>query len=209
MKLLIFLRNNIKRYLVFGIATFIPFYITVILLLKIINFFDNIIKDAVKIFFLPDIFNKFLFYPGIGALLSFIFLVLIGFLSHQYLGGTIMRLAEKIFTLFPISRQIYMSVKKMTESFISQDQRRFKRVVMVPFPYKEVRAIGFVTGVAAPEEDGKKNYYVYVPTAINPTSGFMISIKEDDIIESDLTVEEAFSLILSAGMTASKKKNGE
>jgi uncharacterized membrane protein len=67
-----------------------------------------------------------------------------------------------------------------------------------------LRAIGFVTGKAQESPDGEKQSYVYVPTAINPTSGFMIVIKDKDIIGSDLTVDEAFALILSGGM-ANKK----
>lgn len=205
MKLLNFLKNSVKKYLLFGVATFIPFYITVVVILKIVSFFDNIIKDAMKIFYLPPVINKLFSYPGVGALLSLIFLLLVGVVSHQYFGKGIMRLAEKVFTLFPISRQIYLAVKKMTDSFIAKDEKRYKGVVMVPFPHKDVYAIGFLTGEAPKIEEGKKFYYVYVPTAINPTSGFLISIKEEEIVKSELSVEEAFALILSGGMAATKK----
>lgn len=204
MKLFLFLKNGFKKYLLFGIATFVPFYITVIVLLKIVTFFDNIIKDIIRIFYLPPIVNKFFAYPGVGALLSLFFLILIGFFSRQYLGNTLMQVVEKVFTLFPISKQVYLSVKKMTSSFIKEDEQKYKRVVLVPFPHKDVYAIGFLTGETILSVGGKKNYYVYVPTAINPTSGFLISIDESLILESNLSVEEAFSLILSGGMAASK-----
>ena len=204
MRFLAFLKNSFKKYLLFGIATFIPFYITVIVLLKIVGFFDNIIKDVVKVFYLPPILNRFLTYPGVGALLSLIFLILVGFVSRQYLGNTVMQVVEKVFTLFPISKQIYLSVKKMMDSFIKSDEKRYKRVVMVPFPHEDVYAIGFLTGEAKSVSDNKKSYYVYVPTAINPTSGFLINVDESLLRDTDLTVEEAFSLILSGGMAASK-----
>lgn len=204
MKLFHFLKNNIKKYLLFGIATFVPFYITVIVLLKIVTFFDNIIKDIMKIFDLPPIVNKFFAYPGVGALLCLVFLILIGFLSRQYFGNTLMHVVEKVFTLFPISKQVYLSVKKMTGSFIKNEEQKYKRVVLVPFPHRDVYAIGFLTGETTSNVDGKKSYYVYVPTAINPTSGFLISIDKSLILESDLSVEDAFSLILSGGMAASK-----
>ncbi len=202
MNILAFIKNSIKRYLLFGIVTFIPFYITIIVLFKIVNFFDSIIKDMVKILYLPPMVNRIFMYPGSGVFLSVVFLILIGFISRQYLGKGLMQFAEKIFTLFPISKQIYLAVKKMTESLITKDEKRFKRVVMVPFPHKDVYAIGFLTGKTERVEDNKKFYYVYVPTAINPTSGFLINIREDAIIKSDMTVEEAFALILSGGIAA-------
>ncbi|GAB4436470.1 MAG: DUF502 domain-containing protein [bacterium] len=196
------IKSSIKKYLLIGVATFIPFYITIIVLLKIVRFFDNIINDVIKIFYLPPLLNKFLSYPGVGAFFSLLFLLLVGIVSHQYFGKAIMKLMEKIFTLFPISRQIYLAVKKMTDSFITKGESRYKRVVMVPFPHKGSHAIGFLTGEAGKTEEGEPLFYVYVPTAINPTSGFLISIKESEIVKSDLTVEEAFALILSGGMAS-------
>ncbi len=157
-----------------------------------------------KIFDLPPIVSKFFAYPGVGALLCLVFLILIGFLSRQYFGNTLMHVVEKVFTLFPISKQVYLSVKKMTGSFIKNEEQKYKRVVLVPFPHRDVYAIGFLTGETISNVDGKKSYYVYVPTAINPTSGFLISIDKSLILESDLSVEDAFSLILSGGMAASK-----
>lgn len=205
MNFLKFLKNNLKRHFLFGIATFIPAYVTIILLLKIVSFFDNIIKNTIKIFYLPPLVNKFLTYPGVGAFFSVIFLVLLGFFSRQYLGKGIMQIVEKLFTLFPISKQIYISVKKMTDSLINKDDKNFKRVVMVPFPHQDVYAIGFLTGEVPTTTDNIKRFYVYVPTAINPTSGFLITVEESMIVNNDMSVEEAFALILSGGMASSKK----
>lgn len=199
------LKDSIKKYFFFGIATFIPVYITVIVVIKIIRFFDKIFLELIS--FLKITENiKILEYPFIGAIISFFFLIMVGFFSRQFLGKKIMNLVDKIFTLFPISRPVYSALKNMTETFISEEKSKFKRVVFVPFPHKEVYTIGFLTNIAPSIKEGSKSFYVYVPTAINPTAGFLINIKEDEIIESNLKVEEAFSIILSGGIVSSNEK---
>ncbi|MCX7770209.1 MAG: DUF502 domain-containing protein [Proteobacteria bacterium] len=199
-----FLKNKFKFYLVIGIATFIPIYVTILIIFKIISFFDDIMLRLLSPFNFPNLL-EFLKYPGVGIILSIIFFVILGFFSRRYLGKKLLQIIEKIFLLFPIARQLYLAVKKLAESIMDNDKNQFKRVVMVPFPHENVRAIGFLTGRAPDTMEGKKQSYVYVPTAINPTSGFMIVVKDEDIIDSELTVDEAFALILSGGM-ANKKK---
>ncbi|MCX7991499.1 MAG: DUF502 domain-containing protein [Proteobacteria bacterium] len=193
------LKNNIKRYFFFGLATFIPAYITIIIVIKIIRFFDGIIAQLISVFKLSENF-KILSFPFVGAVISFIFLIAVGFFSRQFFGKKVMAIIDKIFTVIPISRPVYSAIKKMTETFIDDDKSKFKRVVLVPFPHQEVYAIGFLTNRAPTITEGVNHYYVYVPTAINPTAGFLINVREDQIIESDMKVDEAFSLILSGGM---------
>lgn len=196
------LKAKIKTYFFIGIATFVPVYITILVIFKIVSFFDNLVGQFINFFQLPG-YLKFLKFPGIGILLSIIFFIALGFISRQYLGRKLLFFIEKIFLLFPIARQVYLAIKKLAESIIDNRKRQFKNVVLVPFPHENVRAIGFLTGVAS-EKDGIRQSYVYVPTAINPTSGFLIMVKDSDIIFSELTVEEAFALILSGGMANPK-----
>ena len=180
-----------------------PAYITILLISKIIGFFDNIIIRIVSVFDLPP-FMRFLTYPAVGALLCFLFLIFLGFISRQYLGKKMMYFVEKTFAFVPISKQIYAALKKITDSLINKDRSKFQRVVFVPFPHRDVYAIAFLTGESPCLQEGVKSYYVYVPTAINPTSGFLISVREDLIIHSDMKVDEAFSLVISGGLVNSK-----
>ncbi len=200
------IKNNIKRYFFFGLATFIPAYITIIIVIKIIGFFDSIVIEILNTLGLSENL-RFLQFPFVGAAISFIFLIVVGFFSRQYVGKRIMQIVDKIFTIIPISRPVYAAIKKMTETFINDEKSKFKRVVLVPFPHKDVYAIGFLTNKAPSLKDNEKHFYVYVPTAINPTAGFLINIKEDQIVESDLKVDEAFSLILSGGILGNKGNN--
>ncbi len=200
------IKNNIKRYFFFGLATFIPAYITIIIVIKIISFFDGIIIEILDTLGLSDSF-KILKFPFVGAVISFLFLIIVGFFSRQYVGKRIMQIVDKIFTIIPISRPVYGAIKKMTDTFIDDEKSKFKRVVLVPFPHKDVYAIGFLTNRAPSVKDNAKHYYVYVPTAINPTAGFLINVQEEQIIESDLKVDEAFSLILSGGVLGKTEIN--
>lgn len=204
LKMIKFLKNKFKSYFVIGVATFIPIYVTILIVIKIVRFFDETMIQILS-FFNFSVSLTLLKYPGIGILFSIFFFIVLGFFSRRYLGKKLIFFIEKIFLLFPIARQLYLAVKKLAESIMENNKNQFKRVVMVPFPHKNAKAIGFITGIAPDSEEGKKQSYVYVPTAINPTSGFMIVVKDEDIINSDLTVDEAFALILSGGM-ANKKK---
>lgn len=199
-----FLKNKFKTYLLIGIATFIPIYVTILIVFKIIRFFDEItinLFNLIKLHVSPN----FIKYPGFGILFSITFFVILGFFSRRYLGKKLLFYVEKIFLLFPFARQLYLAVKKLADSLMDDNKNQFKRVVIVPFPHKDVKAIGFLTGRVQENGVDKKQSYVYVPTAINPTSGFMIIVKDEDIINSDLTVDEAFTLILSGGMANEKK----
>lgn len=198
------LKSKIKSYLIIGIATFIPAYITILLIIKIISFFDDLMKRLLSIVYIPH-YLSFLKYPGMGGILSFFFFILLGFFSRQYIGKKFLFIIDKAFSLFPIAREIYLAIKKLAESIFGKEKREFKRVVFVPFPHKDVKAIGFITGELADDFQKDQQYYVYVPTAINPTSGFLIVVRETDIIKSELTVEEAFALILSGGMATPNK----
>lgn len=199
------LKNNVKRYFFFGLATFIPAYITIVIMIKIIRFFDGIAVEFFSVFEFSENL-KILKIPLVGATISFLFLLLIGFFSRKFIGKKVMYVIDKIFTVIPISRPVYSAVKKMTETFIDDEKSKFKRVVLVPFPHKEVYAIGFLTNKAPSIHEGMTHYYVYVPTAINPTAGFLINVREDQIVESEMKVDEAFSLILSGGMLAKKRE---
>ncbi len=195
--------SKIKNYFFIGLATFIPIYVTVIVFLKIIVFFDNLVGQIINLLQLPP-FLIFLKYPGAGIFLSAIFFIFLGFLSRQYLGNKAIILVERIFSMFPIVKEVYSAIKKLAHSIIDGKKNQFNRVVLVPFPHKNVYAIGFLTGMEV-DKEGTNRCYVYVPTAINPTSGFLIMVKEEDVKKSDLTVEEAFALILSGGMALTKK----
>jgi uncharacterized membrane protein len=195
--------SKIKNYFFIGLATFIPVYVTVIIFIKIISFFDNLIGHIIKHLQLSPSF-MFLQYPGVGIALSGIFFIFLGFLSRQYLGNKVITLVEKIFSIFPIVKEVYSAIKKLAHSIIDGERSHFSRVVLVPFPHENVYAIGFLTGMEV-DKEGMKKCYVYVPTAINPTSGFLIMVKEEHVKKSDLTIEEAFALILSGGMSSPKR----
>jgi len=105
----------------------------------------------------------------------------------------------------PIISTIYQGVKQLLEAIFTSDSSRFRDVVYLQYPREGIWSIGFVTGPtfeAATDKIGRRCLNVFVPTTPNPTSGFYLLVPEEDVIYSGLSVEQAFKLIMSAGIVA-------
>jgi len=114
--------SKIKNYFFIGLATFIPIYVTIILLIKIISFFDNLVGHIINLLQVPPSL-MFLKYPGAGIFLSAIFFIFLGFLSGQYLGNKAIVLVEKIFSMFPIVKEVYLAIKKLANYIIDGQKK--------------------------------------------------------------------------------------
>ncbi len=132
-------------------------------------------------------------------------ILLFGVVARHLFGLEIVRLGERILRRVPIARSIYGGVKQLVEAIFSSNQATsFRRVALIEYPRPGIYALTFVTGPARGviEESlqGRPVANCFVPTTPNPTSGFYLLVPEDDLIEVDLTVEEAFKLVMSAGL---------
>jgi uncharacterized membrane protein len=115
------------------------------------------------------------------------------------------RLGEKIVDRIPLARVLYVGVKQLMEALIYQKTKAFQKAALIEYPRKGVYAIAFITGESRGEIQQlteKKMINVFVPTTPNPTSGFYILIPEDELKILDMTVEEAFKLIVSGGIVS-------
>ena len=103
----------------------------------------------------------------------------------------------------PLARTIYNVVKQITDTFVKRDRSQFSRVVRVEYPRPGIYTLGFVTGLAPAEIQNqlqKKILNIFVPTTPNPTSGFYLMLPEEDVVDLNISVEDAFKLIVSGGM---------
>jgi uncharacterized membrane protein len=117
---------------------------------------------------------------------------------------------ERLLGRIPLVRGIYAAVKQVMEQILSERADRFRRVVLFEFPRKGVYSLGFVTGEATGEIGEKlpgRSYNVFIPCTPNPTSGFYLIVPEEDLIPVDLSVEQAFKIILSGGMVGGEGKD--
>jgi len=153
--------------------------------------------------FHPDVFLPF-HIPGLGAIITFILVFLCGLVAQSYFGNKMVLLGEGMLNKVPFIRSIYSAIKQIADTMF-MDRASFKKVVLFKFPSKNVYSVGFVTGTPEGELktriDQHTNYVsVFMPTAPNPTTGLYMLMPEEELIYLDMTVEDAFALIISAGM---------
>ena len=139
-------------------------------------------------------------------LFTFFVIILLGVIARHLLGGEFQRAWERLLGRVPVARSIYAGVKQLLEAIFTSDRSsRFNRVVMIEYPRRGVYALAFTTGPARGAMqnviDGKM-INCFLPTTPNPTSGFYLLVPEDDIIELNMSVEDAFKIVMSAGLVA-------
>ncbi|MGQ9672467.1 MAG: DUF502 domain-containing protein [Candidatus Aminicenantales bacterium] len=144
--------------------------------------------------------------PGLGILLVLVFLYLLGLMASNWLGRRTFALIEGITTRLPLIKTIYTLGKKLAEAISLPEKEAFKRVVMVEHFRPGLWSIGFVTGVlSSAEGESNKLLKVFIPTAPNPTSGFMVMVRESQVRSLDWTVTEAMNTIISGGMVGPER----
>jgi uncharacterized membrane protein len=164
---------------------------------------DSILK-FVPAKFLPETYTH-LPIPGLGLVLVVLIVLVVGILTRNFVGRRMVRLGERIVDRIPLARVLYVGVKQLMEALILQKSKAFQKAALIEYPRKGVYAIAFITGESRGEVQQlteKKMINVFVPTTPNPTSGFYILIPEDELKILDMTVEEAFKLIVSGGIVS-------
>jgi uncharacterized membrane protein len=139
---------------------------------------------------------------GLGVILVLLVLLITGALASNVLGKWMVRQWDKLFTNIPIVKSIYASVKKVSDTLFSSSGNAFRQALLVQYPHAGMWTIAFQTGTPVGEVASKlqgEYLSVYVPTTPNPTSGFFLLVKRSDVIELDLSVDEALTYVISMG----------
>ena len=143
-------------------------------------------------------------FPGLGIILSILFLYGVGLVSTNILGRALGQQGEKLLLRIPIVRVLYQSFKQFLQVFLSHAGKRFRgRVVWVEYPMKGFKSLAFETNRYT-EENGKIKRVVLMPTVPNPTTGFLALFSEEEVLNTDWTLEEASQFIFSAGILGRK-----
>ncbi len=201
---------HVQRYLLTGIITVIPIWITWL----VFNFFFNQLSKAgrpwVKALagrseqYLPELSRWLLepwFQNTLAVALTLIALYLLGWLASRVIGKKALTLVDFILNKIPLVQTIYGSTKKLL-SVLQQKPEKLQRVVLIEFPSPEMKTVGFVTRIMKDQTSGKELAAVYVPTTPNPTSGYLEIVPVEKLISTDWTVEEAMTFIISGGAIA-------
>jgi len=162
-------------------------------LLKLIPFFSSLTLP-------PLIYNL------IALILTILMIYIFGLMAEMFIGRFILNTIDKIFTRLPFIKVIYNASKEIMTSIVKENKKTFQKVVLINFPHKDSKCIAFLTSANKVNINGEEHYGVFVPTTPNPTSGWYILVKEEDIEFTNLKIEEALKIIISAGVTFKKEE---
>jgi len=143
--------------------------------------------------------------PGLGIIVTLAIIFICGLITQSYIGTKLVNFGESLLDKIPVVRSIYQATKQIFENLFINNNQSFKKVVLVEFPRKGVYSLGFVTGITGKEfsnKIGEEAIHVFIPKTPNPTAGYFIMVRDDELIELDMTVEAAFTLIISGGIVA-------
>lgn len=188
--------KHLKEKFGTGLIIVIPLGITLFILKFLFSFADGILGTYLD-GMITAITHKETHFYGLGVVSGILIVYIVGLLATNVLGHHLIRWGDEILSRTPLVKSIYVSSKQLT-NVLKDGKSAYRRAVFVEWPRRGVLAVGFVT--AEVERHGKKMVVVYVPTMPNPTSGFALFFHEDEVLESDMNVEEAVKFIVSGGM---------
>ena len=190
------LERHLWRRMFAGFLVLIPLLVTLIVLGLVIGNLDKLFRPLVPMPF--DV-------PGIGLVISLVLLYAVGSLLTGRLGRRAINWQGAVLCHIPVVKNIYGVANQATEALSAPSEHKFSRVVFLEWPRPGVRALGFVTGhVHAQGEGHRGTVVVYIPTVPNPTSGMLAWVDEDDVMETDITVEDAMKAVFSGGDRAAE-----
>jgi uncharacterized membrane protein len=142
---------------------------------------------------------------GLGVVIFLIFTIIVGWMAKGIIGRSLIRSAESLVERTPVVRTIYSGIKQISETIFAQSERSFETACLIEYPRRGIWALGFISTTAKGEVAKKTDpsdemISVFVPTTPNPTSGFLLFFPRKDIIELDMSVEDAAKLVISAGL---------
>ena len=195
--------SRIRNYFLTGLILVGPLYITISLTWWFINWVDDVVRPFFPDAFRPETYLPFQI-PGLGLIIAFTTLTLLGFLTANYVGSKLVEFGEIILNRTPIIRPIYRSLKQIFETLFSKSGSSFRRVGLVEFPAPGMWSIVFLSqppsGNVAERLPPTDHISAFLPCTPNPTTGFFFYLPRQDVIELDITVEAAMTLVMSAGI---------
>jgi uncharacterized membrane protein len=198
--------ETLRRDFVAGLLVFVPVGFTILGVLWILRQLDNLV--------LPQVFRALGLEgrqpPLVGVIATLALILLFGALTRSFVGRTFIRLWERTVKRIPIARSLYTVLKQFMEAVFGTkgSTGNFRRVVLIEYPRRGIYSYAFVTGRVTSPNDGLPDglLQVFVPSTPNPTTGYFLLVPEADTIETGLGVEEAFRLIISAGIASGEGK---
>ncbi|MBV8565767.1 MAG: DUF502 domain-containing protein [Methylobacteriaceae bacterium] len=202
---------RLRNYFLTGIIVFGPLAVTAYIVWWFVDTVDNWVKPLIPTRFWPDTYFP-MHVPGFGLIIGVFGLTVLGFLTANLVGRTFLNLGELILDRMPIVRGLYKSLKQIFETVFSKSGTSFRKVGLVQFYGKGIWTVVFISAeprgpMLAALPEGIAYTAVFLPCTPNPTSGFFLYVPTDDIIPLPITPDDAFKIILSAGVVQPNGKS--
>ena len=198
------LAGRLRTYFLTGLVVAGPVLITIYLTWSFVTWVDDLVRPLVPTLYRPETYLPFQI-PGSGLVVAVFGLTMLGFLTANLVGRTVVEIGEMVLDRMPIVRAIYRSLKQVFETLFSGKGSSFRRVGLVEFPSPGMWSIVLISQPPGREVStrlpGKEEHIsVFLPCAPNPTTGFFFYVPKSGVIEVDMTAEQAATLIMSCGM---------
>src|SRR5262249_21700924 len=195
---------RIRNYFLTGLVVAGPLAITLWLTWSFITWVDGLVRPFMPVAYRPETYLPWRI-PGTGLVIAFVALTLLGFLTANLVGRTLVEAGETILDRMPLIRSLYKGLKQVFETLFSESGSSFRRVGLVEFPSPGMWSLVFLSQSAGPEITGRlprqeEHISVFMPCTPNPTTGFFFYVAKSDLIELDIPVEAAAKLIMTAGL---------
>jgi uncharacterized membrane protein len=195
--------GRIRNYFLTGLVVTGPLAITVYLTWSFITWVDNLVRPFIPPSYRPESYLPWPI-PGTGLIIAFVALTLLGFLTANLVGRTLVELGESLLNRMPIVRPVYKTMKQIFETLFSKSGSSFRKVALVEFPAPGMWSLVFLSqppsGDVAERLPQGEHVSVFLPCTPNPTTGFFFYVKRSDLLELDISVENAMTMLISAGM---------
>lgn len=196
-------QKTLKNVFLTGLLVLVPLAITLWVLGLIIGTMDQTLRLLPESWQPEQVLGFRL--PGLGAVLTLAFVFVVGLLTQNLIGQTLVNWWEKLLAHIPVVGPIYSSVKQVSDTLLSSSGNAFRKALLIEYPRKGSYTIGFLTGMPGGDVVNHLNgdyVSVYVPTTPNPTSGFFLMVPRSEVVELDMTVDAALKYIVSMGVVA-------
>ncbi len=197
------LASRLRNYFLTGLVVAGPGAVTLWLIWWFVTWVDNLVRPVIPVAYRPETYLP-INIPGFGLIIVFVALTLLGFLTANLVGSSVVSFGESLLNRMPIVRPIYRTTKQIFQTLFSASESSFRRVGLVEFPAPGMWSLVFLTQPPSPaiatHLPQTEHVSAFLPCTPNPTTGFFFYVPRADVIDLDITVEQAMSLLISAGI---------
>ena len=195
--------SHIRRYFVTGLLIWVPLVITLWVLSILVGTLDQILT------WLPPQFRTEnwlgVHVPGFGVAMTVLIVFVTGVFAANIIGQRLVIFWERVLARIPVVNSIYKGVKQVSDTLFAPGGQAFRKALLVQWPREGMWTIAFLTGAPGGEVESHLSgdfLSIYVPTTPNPTGGYFVMVRRSDVVELDMTVDEALKYIISMGVVA-------